>query len=237
MAIYMMREYNPSELCFTAEQTNSTITLNKSWSPALVSLETSTDWQTWSDYTFGTLITLTNIGDKVYWRNKSETVTRFSTSSSAFYRFVITGLVGASGDVNYLLCKNSTLSLETPSTRCFYRLFYGNAYLTSSPKLPATTLSVSCYLDMFRLCTQLSTLPELPAATLPNSCYQWMFQWCSNIKLSSTQTWDYQTPYRIPTEWTGTEGTQSVKSMFISTGGTVTWVAINTTYYTSNTVV
>jgi hypothetical protein len=65
-----------------------------------------------------------------------------------------------------------------------------------------------------------------------------MFRNCSKIKLSTTQTWEYQTEYRIPTTWTWTSWSSSLSNMFTSTWWTFTWTpSINTTYYTSNTVV
>jgi hypothetical protein len=65
-----------------------------------------------------------------------------------------------------------------------------------------------------------------------------MFQSCSKIKLSTTNTWEYQTAYRIPTSWTGTTGTNSLANMFYRTWWTRTGTpSANTTYYTSNTVV
>ena len=77
-------------LCFTANTAGSTIALNKNGSPTSVTLETSTNGSTWSTYTFGSTITLSNIGDKVYWRNKSETDTAFSYSINNYYGFVMT---------------------------------------------------------------------------------------------------------------------------------------------------
>jgi hypothetical protein len=67
-----------------------------------------------------------------------------------------------------------------------------------------------------------------------------MFNGCDNIKLATTQTEEYTIPYRIPTEGTGTVGTDSTKEMFKSTGGTFTGTpALNKTYYlhNSNTVI
>ena len=44
--------------------------------------------------------------------------------------------------------------------------------------------------------------------------------------------------YRIPTIGTGTSGSSSLSDMFKNTGGTfIGTPTINTTYYTSNTVV
>lgn len=249
-------------LCFTANTANSTVGLYKSWTPTEVTLETSTDWTNWSTYTFDTDITLSNIWDKVYWRNTSETTTWFSKNQYDYYRFIMNGSISASGDITYLLNKNWA---DTVPTWWFRKLFASQTSLTSAPDLPATTVWDYGYYDMFNGCTSLVTaptisattvgwyscysmfiwctnleeLPELKTLDLASYCYYAMFQWCSKIKLSATQTWEYQTPYRIPITWTwvyhyGTE----LSNMFYSTWWTFTWApTINTTYYTSNTVV
>ena len=121
---------------------------------------------------------------------------------------------------------------------CYGSMFRKCTSLISAPELPATTLASSCYRLMFSGCTSLTTIPELPATTLANFCYLSMFQDCTNIKLSTTQTGEYQTVYRIPKSGTGTTATDALTDMFTSTGGTFTGTPeINTTYYTSNTVV
>ena len=224
-------------LCFTANEANSTVKLSKDWSPTAVSLEISTDRSNWSDYTFWSTITLSNIWDKVYWRNKSETPTWFSTSGSNYYYFSMTWSISASGDANYLLCKNSTDTIT--SAYCFVYLFFYCTSLTTPPSLPATTLANYCYYYMFNYCPNLTWIPNLPAITLTPYCYSYMFAGgCTKIKLSTTQTWEYQTPYRIPSEWTWTAWNNSLTNMFTSTWWTFTWTpTINTTYYTSNTVV
>lgn len=75
-------------LCFTAEQANSTVQLNKSGSPAVISLETSTDGTTWTDYSWtdktGDTLTLANVGDKVYMRAKTENSTIGSSNSACY---------------------------------------------------------------------------------------------------------------------------------------------------------
>lgn len=100
------------------------------------------------------------------------------------------------------------------------------------------TMADYCYRTMFYGCTSLTTDPELPATTLAAYCYYQMFYGCSLIKLSTTQTGEYQTAYRIPKSGTGTTFTNALTDMFTDTGGTFTGTpSINTTYYTSNTVV
>ena len=222
-------------LCFTANNAGSTIKLRQYWSPTSVTLETSTDWSNWNTYTIWDTITLSNIWDKVYWRNTSTTDTWFSTYTSNRYYFEMTWSIAASWDITSLINKNLTLTL---SDFCFVSLFTNCTSLTSSPSLPATTLAQSCYRTMFHQCTNLVTLPQLPATTLAQSCYYNMFSNCTKIKLATSQTWEYQTEYRIPTTWTWTTASAALTGMF-----TWTWWAfksapsINTTYYTSNTLV
>ena len=121
---------------------------------------------------------------------------------------------------------------------CSY-MFYNCTSLTTTPSLPATTLGMRCYIQMFYGCSNLTSIPELPATTLPYMCYYEMFRYCSKIKLSTTQTGEYQNAYRIPTSGTGTgESATAIGNMFLNTGGTFTGTPdINTTYYTSNTIV
>jgi len=249
-------------LCFTANTANSAVALNKTGSPTAVTLETSTDGINWSTYTIWNTITLSNIGDKVYWRNTSETTTQFGIGTSGRYTFNLTWSINASWDVTSLINKNCTDTISWDF--CFYRLFQDNAALKTTPELLATTLTPYCYNMMFYGCTWLTTPPELPATTLTNYCYQNMFCGCSNleklprlrstavkqssyslmfkscskIKMSRSQTWEYQTPYRLPTEWTGTAWSGALINMFQYTWWTFTWTpSINTTYYTSNTLV
>jgi hypothetical protein len=225
-----------NELCFTANTVWSTIQLYKIWSPTAVTLEISIDGTNWTTYTIWDIITIGNIWDKVWFRNASTSTTQFSLSWSNYYRFAISGEVSASWDITYLLNKNGTNNLI--GTYTFLNLFrYGNSLITP-PSLPATWLVYWCYMNMFYGCSKLEVLPKLPATTMPDYCYNSMFYDCSKIKLSATHTWEYQTSYRIPTTWTWTADSRSVDGMFYGTWWTFTWApTVNTTYYTSNTVV
>ena len=130
------------------------------------------------------------------------------------------------------------LPATTLAEYCYRYMFQGCTSLATAPALPATTLANGCYSNMFYGCTSLATAPALPATTLSNYCYYGMFNGCTKIKLSATQTGEYQTAYRIPKTGTGTTATDALKDMFTNTGGTFTGAPeINTTYYTSNTVV
>ena len=75
-------------LCFTAEQANSTVKLNKNGTSDAISIETSTDGSTWTDYSWtdntGDTLTIANVGDKVYMRAKTENHTLGSSSSNYY---------------------------------------------------------------------------------------------------------------------------------------------------------
>ena len=130
------------------------------------------------------------------------------------------------------------LPATTLAQNCYYAMFNWCESLTTVPSLPATTLVKNCYYAMFTRCTNLTAIPELSATTLAEGCYGSMFSGCSKIKLSETQTWEYVNAYRIPTTWTWTDASDSMASMFGSTWWTFTGTpTIDTTYYTSNTIV
>ena len=130
------------------------------------------------------------------------------------------------------------LPATTLASACYMYMFYGCTSLTTTPALPATELASGCYTQMFQGCTSLTTVPELPATELTEHCYYQMFNNCTKIKLSTTKAGEYQTPYRIPKSGTGTIATEALTNMFRGTSGAFTGTPeINTTYYTSNTVV
>ena len=130
------------------------------------------------------------------------------------------------------------LLATTLAEYCYNEMFFGCTSLTTAPELPATTLTNYCYANMFNGCTSLTTASALPATTLAKFCYNEMFFGCKKIKLSTTQTGEYQTVYRIPKSGTGKTATNALQNMFTGTGGTFKGTpSINTTYYTSNAVV
>ena len=107
---------------------------------------------------------------------------------------------------------------------CYDGMFDGCKSLETSPELPAGQLANYCYRNMFAGCTSLKAAPALPAVKLTNCCYYQMFKNCTSLKLSSDEgTYggvDYTVPYRIPSENNYTSvGTDSIKDMFVGTGG------------------
>ena len=195
-------------LCFTAEEANSTVRLDKVGSPNAISLETSIDGNTWTDYSWtentGDTLTLANAGDKVYMRAKTENQT-IGSSNTDYYKFVMTGKIAESGNIQTLLkadgsrtdvpaycyknlfngCQSLTTTQKLPATTlaagCYSNMFDGCSSLTTAPELPATKLAAGCYKEMFKGCTSLTTAPALPVTTLDNGCYSGMFYDCTSL--------------------------------------------------------
>lgn len=237
-------------LTFTGETSEFTLkATNKDWDGTL---QWSTDHNTWT-----TLVgkeAMQSVGKKLYLRGKGNTTLR----SGDGIQFSLSARAACSGNIQTLLdyenpptnvttsycfsrlfynCKllttPPTLPATTLSELCYATMFSGCTSLTTVPDLPATTLAYHCYSSMFYGCTSITTAPLLPATTLPIQCYANMFNGCTKLKLSTTQTAEYKTPWRIPSSGTisTTEPSWNV-DMFTNTGGTFTGnPSINTTYY------
>ena len=185
-------------LCFTAEEPGSTVKFHKSGSALAVNLQTSTDGSSWTPYTVEDVITLANIGDKVYFKAVGSN-NKINDSAFGYNKFVITGKIAASGNVNSLLEEDEetarTISLAGKNY-CYAYMFRDETGLTQAPELPATTLASDCYNQMFRNCTSLKSAPQiLPATTLADRCYSSMFSDCTSLtsapKLPATTLADY----------------------------------------------
>lgn len=169
---------NSDYLCFTAQEAGAQVGFDIYGTLTTPpSLQYSTDGIYFDNYTFGAKITLTNTGDKVYFKAASANAT-FGVKDNYIY-FSSTGNVAASGNIMSLL---DELCLQTSVPEyAFNHLFEGCTKLTSAPKLPATTLANSCYYCMFSGCENLVAAPALPANTLAKSCYEYMFENCKSL--------------------------------------------------------
>ena len=188
-----------TELCFTAEEANSSVKLQKQGSTAIEGfngleykkvsatqlLAASSD--EWKPYTIGTFgenneLSGLNVGDKVYMRAVASGNSRMGMKYSNYHQFVMTGKIAASGNVNTLLNPdpNADVSLAGKNY-CYSRMFHNCSSLTQAPELPATTLATNCYYYMFYSCTSLTQAPELPSTTLADNCYSYMFCGCTSL--------------------------------------------------------
>lgn len=198
------RKYNPTPtiegtVCFTAKQENSTVGMvcmtNESESaPITVSLQTSFDKKNWTNWD-GSIITLTNVGNKVYVKAGTGNVyfTEINFNTNVYYSnmFAMTGDIAASGNIQYLLDPTGTSTVapgqyseEEQLKSAFYGLFgmCGEALTDASELLlPATTLYPACYTAMFASCESLTATPALPATVLALACYADMFSNCISL--------------------------------------------------------
>ena len=113
-------------LCFEAVDSGATIALNCIGNNLkTATFQTSTDGQNWTDYTYATGITLTNAGDKVYFRAKADN-TAIVRDYSNYLQFTTTQeakKVNVSGNVMSLLAPEfkdlldlSTIKSGNPGT-------------------------------------------------------------------------------------------------------------------------
>ena len=166
-------------LCFTAEAANSSVQLTAVGSPPAVTLVKSFDGINWEAYAVGEVIDLPSTGDLVYLAAGEGGNESFGSSTSANHKFVINGLVAASGDITSL--RRFDLEQTALADYCYASMFHGCTGLTSAPELPATTLAVRCYNSRFHSCTGLTSAPKLPATTLAVNCYTFMFWGCTGL--------------------------------------------------------
>ena len=167
-------------LCFTAEADNSSVQLTAVGSaPPTVTLVKSFDGVNWEAYAVGEVIELPSVGDFVYLAAGEGGNETFGSGTTVYNKFVINGLVAASGDITSL--RRFDLEQTTLARNCYVNLFKGCTGLTSAPEMPSTTLESGCYRSMFSGCTGLTSAPELPATTLANNCYHSMFSGCTGL--------------------------------------------------------
>ena len=161
-------------------------------------LQYSKDKKTWTTIALnGTNTILMLLGERVYFRNDSGSFNWYINSKDSFYTQInCSNNHKVGGNINSLLDYNNYNVAIT--LYCFYRLFYGNKYLTDANELifSKTSLAPYCYSSMFNGCTSLTTAPtELPATTLASGCYQYMFHGCTALtsapKLPATTLKNY----------------------------------------------
>lgn len=144
-----------------------TISLNKTGTPTVVELEYSLDrgatWTVWAEDQDGNRSLTLTAGQRMYIRNTSTSSTKFSTSTSDYYRFHFDGDVYASGSVMSLLCKNEIYDITC--TYCFYNLFYNCTTLRTAADLTATKIEARCYHNIYYGCSSLVTPPIVAATT------------------------------------------------------------------------
>ena len=165
---------------FEAQEANSTVVLTSTLETA-PDLEYSTDgvnWQEWQHttadgaHTFDTL-TLTAVGDKVYFRGDNPNglgTLPEGAEEPLFSHFDMTGKIAAGGNIMSLLDKDAEMT-EIPAFG--FMMLFGditgenpNTSLTTAAAMPAVT-NIGTYgcEYMYRGCTSLTSAAAMPAVT------------------------------------------------------------------------
>ncbi len=164
-------------LCFTALESNCTISYNCMGKPC-PDLHFSLDsGKTWKSMENVLNIELENVGDKVYVRGNNPT--GFHNTPDDYFHFIMKEKIAASGSVMSLLDGKGE-STVIPCDYCFTNLF-NNCLLVQAPELPATELTKGCYAGMFSTCVKLQKAPKLPAETVKDESYSDMFRGCISL--------------------------------------------------------
>lgn len=155
------------------------------------------------EYELGNIITLYNVGDNVLFRGDNPNW--FSSNSYAYYRFVLSGSIGAYNSITYLIDKTGQ-RMDIPGDYCYSNMFNGCKSLTQAPELPATTLVNDCYLEMFNGCTSLNYIKINYIGSLPASKYA-TSSWLNNTSASGDAYFngivtDGGSASSIPSSWT-----------------------------------
>lgn len=171
-----------AKLVFEKKDTSVSSTLN---------LEINVNGAGWKSYTIGTVISLTNIGDYIEFRNigvQHPTDLKAGTygfcgpkNPASHHHFTV------SGNLMYLFDKTGEKK-NMPAYGFSYLFSYGyadyaNFFYFNNIQLPATTLAPYCYAGTFsgnwsgNHFTD-DGFPALPATTLPEGCYSYMFEDC-----------------------------------------------------------
>ncbi|MEE3485678.1 MAG: hypothetical protein VZQ98_15335, partial [Bacteroidales bacterium] len=167
-------------LCFKAEEAGSEVwyvNVRKS----NLDVQYSYDGKTWKPLAEKEVVTLTNVGDSVFFRGNN--VDGFSFGMNSYSYFCMNGLISASGSVMSLIDNKGETDV-IPSDSCFYSLFKYCKALIQAPELPATTLTTGCYANMFYKCENLVKAPELPAVEVAPCCYRNMFDECYSLAVA-----------------------------------------------------
>lgn len=164
-------------LHFIALEDNSSVGYTITGTSINPDIKYSYDMNTWNSWD-GTDITL-NINDVVYIKGNNPNGLNISTAN--YVRFIMSGKIKASGNINSLLDNNCGNTITTVPLNCYVLLFYNCTSLIYPPTLPATTLEHNCYYGMFRGCSSLIEAPNLPATNLAEYCYYYMFYGCTSL--------------------------------------------------------
>ena len=166
--------------------TDNTVSITKNSSAPALTIEKSTDGETWENMgtTSAAGITATvPANGKLYLRCNT---IRWVNAYGDYNYINTTSNCNVGGNIMSLLYGTDFTGEETTfpgGTENIANIFRNNTHIVNASDLilPATTLTDKCYYQMFYGCTSLTTTPVLPATTLATNCYGYMFGNCSSL--------------------------------------------------------
>lgn len=207
-----MKASQATPLTFEAKEDGAIVTFKTYTGSTISAPKYSTDGSNWTDYTWGTPITLAKVGDKVMFCGNNATyaassgtdaVSTFTCDKDCYVYGNVMSLVSSTGYEsatiltagstfrrlfyrNTHLLNHPTKPIVLPATtladNCYFSMFEGCSGLTKAPTLPATTMKPGCYMQMFSE-AGIAVAPALPSTTLAQSCYEMMFYECPNLTM------------------------------------------------------
>lgn len=167
----------------TALEAGSTVSITANGTPSSVDLRFKLNNGSLSTYTIGDTITLTNVGDYVLFTAGPNGNSTFSTGTSNYYQFSITGSVSTQNTIAYLLDdragKGSGISLPNYA---FLRLFYNNDQpITNLDMSNVTTIGQKSAWGMCRGCTSLESVDLSSLTTIGTQGLRISFDECSSL--------------------------------------------------------
>ena len=189
--------------CFTAEVAGSQLSLDRVGDIEDLEIQTATDGgtdaATWTTYEYGTVITLANVGDKVYFRSTSRkpgnVLYKSPTAYYKFRRYNSNDRVSASGNIFALLRLYGTYVPDTDiDVYKFYKLFDGFGIIQNAvfPKDIDATFGNYYFYQMYRSEPITSVVLDYKKAKFTNHCFNDCFRECTRltsatIKIHSNQ--------------------------------------------------
>lgn len=171
-------------LTFKAEESGSTIKLTvDEGNPTVSGLQyRRSENSSWSPYTIDEVLTLTNVGDIIQFRNVNNQL----SSDWDIVKFEMTGKISAHGNIYSLLNYPDRLDdIYMTHYGCFHRLFRDCISLLNCPELWSPTLANNCYKEICAGCTGLLNARSIAYGKpieLKSHCLEDAFKDCTSLR-------------------------------------------------------
>lgn len=167
-----------------AQSTPSTVAFHNNGTNA-PDVKFSYDGEEWTEWNPDTPVTLADEGDFIF--VKGDNASGFSTSSTNFTNFVLTGKIATSGSIMSLIDNSDGSLTIIPSNHCFRELFKNNHSLISVPDINVSNMTVACFVRTFADCANLE-YAKIKLNTYNSYCYNSLFIECDKLKLLEIDT-------------------------------------------------